>query len=104
MRPPERFRTARDDVERPRVPDPLRDFVADRRDTFLFALPRERARTLRCLAVDFFLGRRLRDVFEIALELFVTLRTVCLAMGPSLLGGFSGPRSVTWPFAVILRH
>jgi hypothetical protein len=80
LRPPERFRAARDDFDRPPVPDPLRDFVVvDRRDTFFFALPRERARALRDLATDFLLGRLLRGVFEIALELFKTLRTVRLA-------------------------
>jgi hypothetical protein len=60
----------------------LRDFVVvDRRDTLFFALPRKRARALRDLATDFLLGRRLRDVFEIALEPFTTLRTVRLAAG-----------------------
>ena len=82
LRPRERFRAARDDFDRPPVPDPLRDFVVvDRRDTVFFALPRERARALRCLAPDFLLGRLLRGVFEIALELFMTLRTVRLAAG-----------------------
>jgi hypothetical protein len=81
LRPPERFRAARDDFDRPRVPDPLRDFVViDRRDTVFFALPRERARVLRDLATDFLLGRR-RGALEIALELFMTLRTVRFAAG-----------------------
>ncbi len=82
LRLTERFRAARDDFDRPRVPDPLRDFVVvDRRDTVFFAFPRERARALRGLATDFLLGRRLRGAFEIALELFMTLRTVRLAAG-----------------------
>jgi hypothetical protein len=60
----------------------LRDFVVvDRRDTVFFAFPRERVRALRGLATDFLLGRRLRGAFEIALELFMTLRTVRLAAG-----------------------
>jgi hypothetical protein len=82
LRPPERFRAIRDDVDRPRVPAALRDFVLiDRRDTLFFALPRERARALRDLVTDFLPGRRLRDVLEIALELFTTFRTVRLAAG-----------------------
>jgi hypothetical protein len=82
LRLPERFRAARDDFDRPRVPDPLRDFVVvDRRDTVFFDLPRERVRALRGLATDFLLGRRLRGAFEIALELLMTLRTVRLAAG-----------------------
>jgi hypothetical protein len=80
LRLPERFRAARDDFDRPRVPDPLRDFVVvDRRDTVFFDLPRERARALRGLATDFLLGRRLRGAFGTALELFMTLRTVIVA-------------------------
>jgi hypothetical protein len=59
----------------------LRGFVADRRDTFLFALPRARVRALRCLATDFLLGRFLRGFFEIALEVFMALRTVRLPTG-----------------------
>jgi hypothetical protein len=59
----------------------LRDFVVDRRDTFFFALPRERARVLGCLATFFLLGRLLRGFFEIALEVFITLRTVRLEAG-----------------------
>ena len=63
-------------------PITLRHFVVvDRRDTFFFVLPRERARALRGLATDFLLGRRLRSVLEIALELFTALRTVRLAAG-----------------------
>jgi len=82
LRPPERFRVVRDDFDRPPAPDPLRDFaVVDRRDIVFFALPRERPRALRCLATDFLLGRPLRGFFEIALELFMTLRTVRLAAG-----------------------
>jgi hypothetical protein len=57
----------------------LCDFVVvDRRDTLFFALPRECARPLRDLATDFLLGRRLRGVFEIALELFTTFRAARL--------------------------
>jgi hypothetical protein len=82
LRPTERFRAARDDFDRHRVPDPLRDFaVVDRRDTFFFALPRERARVLGCLATVFLLGRPLRGFFEIVLEVFMTLRTVRLEAG-----------------------
>src|SRR5207249_10507419 len=39
-------------------------------------LPRERARALRCLATDFLPARLLAGFFEIALELFITLRRV----------------------------
>jgi len=82
LRPTERFRAARDDFDRHRVPDPLRDFaVVDRRDTFFFALPRERARVLGCLATVFLLGRLLRGFSEIVLEVFMTLRTVRLEAG-----------------------
>jgi hypothetical protein len=82
LRLTERFRTARDDFDRSRVPDPLRDFVVvDRRDTVFFAFPRERALTLLGLATDFLRARRLRGAFEIALELFMTLRTVRLDAG-----------------------
>jgi len=71
LRLTERFRAVRDDFDRPRIPDPLRDFVVvDRRDTLFFALPRERARALRDLVTDFLVGGRLRDVFDLALELF----------------------------------
>jgi hypothetical protein len=79
---PERFRAVRDDFDRARVSDPLRDFVfVDRRDSVFFDLPRERARALRGLATDFLVGRRLRGGFEIALELLMTLRTVRRAAG-----------------------
>jgi hypothetical protein len=82
LRSPERFRAARDDFDRARVPDPLRDFVViDRRDTVFFAFPRERAIALRGLAMDFLRPLRLRGAFEIALELFMTLRTVRFAAG-----------------------
>jgi hypothetical protein len=82
LRPPERFRVVRDDFDRPPVPDPFRELaVVDRRDIVFFALPRERARALRCLATDFLFGRLLRGFFDIALELFMTLRTVRLAAG-----------------------
>jgi hypothetical protein len=97
LRLPERFRAARDDFDRPRVPDPLRDFVVvDRRDTVFFDLPRERVRALRGLATDFLLGRRLRGPFEIALELFITLRTVRLAAG-AIGRGFSAAFPATAP-------
>jgi hypothetical protein len=60
----------------------LRDFVvADRRDVVVFAFPAERARLLPCFAPNFLLAPRLRDVFEMALELFITLRTVRRAAG-----------------------
>jgi hypothetical protein len=60
----------------------LRDFVVfDRRDTLFFALLRERAPALRDLATDFLVRRCLRVAFEIALELFTTLRTFRLAAG-----------------------
>jgi hypothetical protein len=79
----------------------LRDFVvADRRDTVFFALPRERARALRGLATDFLLGRLLRGVFEIALELFTALRTVRLtagAMGRRFSAAFPATAPTTPP-------
>jgi hypothetical protein len=82
LRLPERLRAARGDFDRPRFPDPLRDlFFIDRCDTAFSDLPRERARALPGLATDFLLGRRLRGAFEIALELFMTLRTARLAAG-----------------------
>jgi hypothetical protein len=97
LRPPERFRAARDDVDRPRVPAALRDFVVvDRRDTLFFALPRERARALRDLAMDFLVGRCLRGVFEIALELLATLRTVRFAAG-AIRRRFPAPFPTTAP-------
>jgi hypothetical protein len=62
------------------VPAASRDFVVvDRRDTLFFSLPRERVPALRDLATDFLAGRCLRGAFEIASELFRTLRTVRLA-------------------------
>jgi hypothetical protein len=82
LRLPERFRAARDDFDRPRVPDPLRDFiVVDLRDTVFFAFPRERALALLGLAADFLRVRRLWGAFEMAVELFMTLRTVRFAAG-----------------------
>ena len=82
LRRAERFRAGCGDFDCPRVLDLLRDFVVvDRRDVVFFAFPRERARALRCFALDFLLGRRLRGVFEMALERFTTLRTVRLAAG-----------------------
>jgi hypothetical protein len=60
----------------------LRDFVVvDRRDTLFFALARERVPAFRDLATDFLAERRLRGPFEIALELFTTLRTARFAAG-----------------------
>jgi hypothetical protein len=55
----ERFAAGNDDFDCPRVLDPLRDLVVvDRGDVVLFAFPWERARALRCFALDFLLGRR----------------------------------------------
>jgi hypothetical protein len=82
LRPPERFRAARDDFDCPRVLDRFCDFVVfDRRDTVFFDLPRDRERTLRCLPLDFLLGRRLRGAFEIAFGLLITFRTVRFTAG-----------------------
>ena len=61
-------------------------------DVVFFAFPRERAGALRCFSLDFLLGRRLRGVFEVALEGFTRLLTVRLAAG-----AIGRPFSATFP-------
>jgi hypothetical protein len=82
LRLAERFRARGNDFDFARVLDLLLDFAAaDRRDFVFFAFPVDPARTLRPLALDFVLRPRLRNGFDIAFDLFTTLRTVRRAAG-----------------------
>jgi len=83
-----RFRAARDNWDRRRVPDPLPDLVVvDRCDTSGFALRLERARVLRRLARDSLRGRALRGGFGLFMRLR-TLRFVAGAIGRRFSAAF----------------
>jgi hypothetical protein len=92
-----RFRAARDNCDRRRVPDPLPDLVVvDRGDTSRFALRPERAWVLRCLATDFLRGRRLRGGFGLFMRLR-TFRVVAGAIGRRFSAAFPAIAPTTPP-------